>query len=69
MKRIFVSKLTREFNDLIGSKAAKGIIEEINVKSYSLGESLPIIKSKSCLICQKSLSKTIDFCVDKEKLF
>ncbi len=48
MKRIFISKLTREFNDLIGSKAAKGIIEEINVKSYSLGESLPIIKGKSC---------------------
>lgn len=46
MKRIFVTKLTREFNDLIGSKAAKGIIEEINVKSYSLGESLPIIKGK-----------------------
>jgi hypothetical protein len=44
MKRIFISKLTREFNDLIGSKAAKGIIEEINVKSYNLGESLPVIK-------------------------
>ncbi|CAB4005122.1 PDZ domain-containing 8-like, partial [Paramuricea clavata] len=49
MKRIFVSKLTREFNDLIGSKAAKGIIEEINVKSYSLGESLPIIKDAALI--------------------
>lgn len=46
MKRIFISKLTKEFNDLIGSKSAKGIIEEIQVKSYSLGESLPIIKGK-----------------------
>ncbi|XP_028405237.1 PDZ domain-containing protein 8-like [Dendronephthya gigantea] len=55
MKRIFVTKLTREFNDLIGSKAAKGIIEEINVKSYSLGESLPIIKD-AALINIKSQS-------------
>ena len=46
MKRVFIRKLTREFNDLIGSKATKGIIEEINVNSYSLGESLPIIKGK-----------------------
>ena len=44
MKRLFISKITREFNDLIGAKAAKGIIEEINIKSYSLGETLPIIK-------------------------
>lgn len=44
MKRLFIAKMTREFNDLIGAKAAKGIIEEISIKSYSLGESLPIIK-------------------------
>lgn len=44
MKRLIISKLNREFNDLIGSKAAKGYIEEINIKSYSLGAALPIIK-------------------------
>lgn len=46
MKRLLVSKLNREFNDLIGAKAAKGIIDEINIRSYSLGESLPIIRGK-----------------------
>ena len=46
MKRLIVSKLNREFSDLIGSKAAKGYIDEINIKSYSLGAALPIIKGK-----------------------
>ena len=45
-KSYFIKKMNMEFQELLLNKAAGKILQQISVKDYCLGDSLPVIQSK-----------------------
>ena len=46
MKSYFIKKMNLEFQELLLNKAAGKLLQQICVKDFSLGDSLPVIKSE-----------------------
>ena len=58
MKTYFIKKINLEFEEMMLHKAAGKLMEEIRVRDYCLGDSLPVIKGKISL-CEVHLSDNI----------
>ena len=45
-RNFFIRKMNMEFKEMLLNKAAGKLMEQITIRDYYLGDSLPIIKSK-----------------------
>ena len=51
-KSYFIKKMNMEFQELLLNKAAGKVLQQISVKDYCLGDSLPVIQSKYMFVSQ-----------------
>lgn len=58
-RRFFIKKLNLEFQELLLNKAAGKLLQQIQVKDYFLGDSLPTIKSMLYWYLYESKSLTV----------
>ncbi len=49
-KSYFIKKMNLEFQELLLNKAGGKLLQQISVKDFCLGDSLPVIKSKDRIL-------------------